>query len=155
LASTNHFDFLTDETGSVRWIIFNVLNINHDNGGQNGYCQIDINKVWAQAYAFLKDGFKCELTHDEINQTELLNRRFIRVTPEMELITKYFKSSPKDSIQSFFHTSTTLEKNLREKGYKTTHIQLGRALKMLGFQQEQKYNNQLRYQEKGYWLQEI
>lgn len=155
VASTNHFDFLTDETGSVRWIIFNVVNINHDNGGQNGYCQVDINKVWAQAYTLLKDGFKCELSHDDINQTELLNRRFIRVTSEMELITKYFKGSQKGSLEGYFHTPTTLEKNLREKGFKVTHIQLGRALKMLGFQQEQKYNTQLRYQEKGYWLREV
>jgi predicted P-loop ATPase len=154
VASTNHFDFLTDETGSVRWIIFNVLNINHDNGGKNGYCQIDINKVWAQAYALLKDGFKSELTHDEINQTELLNRRFIRVTSEMELIAKHFRSAESTSLAAYFHTATTLEKNLRERGYKVTHIQVGRALKMLGFQQSQKYNSQLRYQEKGYWLQE-
>jgi predicted P-loop ATPase len=155
VASTNQYEFLTDETGSVRWIIFNVLNINHDNGGKNGYCQMDINKVWAQAYTLLKEGYKCELTHDEISQTELLNRRFIRVTAEMELITRYFKSSPKDSVQSYFHTPTTLEKNFREKGFKVTHIQLGKALKMLGFQQEQKYNVELRYQERGYYLQEI
>jgi predicted P-loop ATPase len=155
VASTNQYEFLTDETGSVRWIIFNVLNIKHDNGGKNGYCQMDINKVWAQAYTLLKEGYKCELTHDEISQTELLNRRFIRVTAEMELITRYFKSSPKDSIQSYFHTPTTLERNLRDKGFKVTHIQLGKALKMLGFQQEQKYNVELRYQERGYYLQEI
>ncbi|MEI7584428.1 VapE domain-containing protein [Runella sp.] len=155
VASTNQYEFLTDETGSVRWIIFNVLNINHDNGGKNGYCQMDINKVWAQAYTLLREGYKCELTHDEISQTELLNRRFIRVTAEMELITRYFKSSPKDSVQSYFHTPTTLEKNFREKGFKVTHIQLGKALKMLGFQQEQKYNVELRYQERGYYLQEI
>jgi predicted P-loop ATPase len=155
VASTNQYEFLTDDTGSVRWIIFNVLNINHDNGGKNGYCQMDINKVWAQAYTLLREGYKCELTHDEISQTELLNRRFIRVTAEMELITRYFKSSPKDSVQSYFHTPTTLEKNFREKGFKVTHIQLGKALKMLGFQQEQKYNVELRYQERGYYLQEI
>ena len=131
------------------------MNINHDNGGKNGYCQMDINKVWAQAYTLLREGYKCELTHDEISQTELLNRRFIRVTAEMELITRYFKSSPKDSVQSYFHTPTTLEKNFREKGFKVTHIQLGKALKMLGFQQEQKYNVELRYQERGYYLQEI
>ncbi|MCP1384049.1 virulence-associated E family protein [Runella salmonicolor] len=154
VASTNHFDFLTDETGSVRWIIFNVLKINHDNGGKDGYSQIDINRVWAQAYALLKDGFKGELSYDEINQMELLNRRFMRVTAEMELIAKHFKSAESTSIDASFYTATTLEKNLRERGYKVTHIQIGRALKMLGFQQTQKYNSQLKYQDKGYWLQE-
>ena len=151
VASTNHHEFLTDETGSVRWIIFNVLNINHDNGGPNGYSQIDINKIWAQAFALWKEGFKCELTYDEINQTELLNRRFMRITAEMELISKHYKGASNTTLGAYFHTATTLEKSLREKGYKVTHIQIGRALKMLGFQQSQKYNNQLRYQEKGYW----
>jgi len=155
LASTNNCEFLTDETGSVRWVVFNVVSINHDNGGKNGYCQIDINEVWAQSYALFKEGFKRELTHDEINQTELSNRRFMRITAEMELITRYFQSCPKDSLEAYFHTATTLEKNLREKGFRVTHIQIGKALKMLGFQQEQKYNSQLRYQEKGYYLREI
>jgi hypothetical protein len=78
----------------------------------------------------------------------------MRVTSEMELIAKHFRSAESTGLAAYFHTATTLEKNLRERGYKVTHIQVGRALKMLGFQQSQKYNSQLRYQEKGYWLRE-
>ena len=43
--STNRSDFLTDETGSVRWIIFEVLEIDF-----NYSKEININQVWAQAY---------------------------------------------------------------------------------------------------------
>lgn len=46
VGSTNKTDFLTDESGSVRWIIFEVIekiNFNYSS-------EIDIDKVWAQAY---------------------------------------------------------------------------------------------------------
>lgn len=156
VASTNNPEFLTDETGSVRWVIFNVLKIHHHDGNPEGYSnQVNIDDVWAQAYTLYQDGISGELTADEINQTELLNRRFMRVTAEMELIAKHFKQAISTDGDSVFHTATTLEKYFREKGYKTTHIQIGRGLKMLGFQHSQKYNSELRYQERGYWCREI
>lgn len=37
--STNNAEFLTDETGNVRWLVFEIQGINHDNGGTNGYEQ--------------------------------------------------------------------------------------------------------------------
>jgi predicted P-loop ATPase len=156
VASTNHYEFLTDETGSVRWIVFEILHINHDNGGPNGYSQIDINKVWAQAYALLKEGFRCELSKDDINQTELLNRRFIRVTSEMQLITKYFKSSSKDDPESKFYQAVDLKAFFRDKGYGNVHeIPIGHALGRLGWERDQKYLTQYNAQRKGYYLREI
>ncbi|MCW3170306.1 virulence-associated E family protein [Chryseobacterium sp. 09-1422] len=46
VGSTNKTDFLTDDLGSVRWIIFEVIekiNFNYSS-------EINIDKVWAQAY---------------------------------------------------------------------------------------------------------
>ncbi len=154
VASTNHFDFLTDSTGSVRWIIFNVLSINHDNGQEFGYSKnVDIDSVWSQAYSLLKHGFTCELTRDEINQNEILNRRFLRVTTEMELIVANFEKGEKGQEKAVFYTPAGIEKRLREKGSsKVLPTQIGAALKMLGFQQTSIWNSKLRYSEKGYFL---
>lgn len=154
VASTNHFDFLTDSTGSVRWIIFNVLNINHDNGQENGYSKkVDIDKVWAQAYTLLNEGFKCELNRDEISQNEILNRRFLRITTEMELIAIHFQKAQKGQSGADFYTPAKIEKTLREMGYpKLLNTQIGAALKMLGFPQTSNWNSALRYSEKGYFL---
>lgn len=156
VASTNNSEFLTDETGSVRWIIFNVLNIKHDNGGESGYCQIDINNVWAQAYTLLKDGFKAELSHDDINQTELINRMYMRITSEMKLVTKYFRSVDKTEPEAKFYTSVDVKEHLRAKGHGNIHeVQVGRALSSLKWKQEQKYLKEYSSQRKGYYLQEI
>ena len=45
VGSTNRTDFLTDETGSIRWLILRciLLILNYSK-------EIDMDKVWAQAY---------------------------------------------------------------------------------------------------------
>lgn len=45
VGSTNKIDLLSDESGSVRWLIFEVLNINFKYKNE-----INIDNVWAQAY---------------------------------------------------------------------------------------------------------
>lgn len=153
VASTNNPEFLTDETGSVRWVIFTVLNINHDNGGPNGYCQIDINKVWAQAYTLLKDGFKAELSPDDISQTELINRIYMRITSEMKLVATFFKNVDKTNPDAKFYTSVDVKEYLRTKGHSNIHeVQIGKALSSLKWIQEQRYIKEYGSQRKGYYL---
>lgn len=154
VATTNSREFLTDATGSVRWIIFNVLSIRHDSGGQNGYSKnIDIDCVWSQAYALLKEGYKCELTRDDISQNELINRRYMRITTEMEVIASNFTKAEKGQEGADFYTPSDIERELRGKGFsKLLATQIGAALKMLGFHQSTKWDNELRYSEKGYYL---
>ena len=76
--STNRSDFLTDETGSVRWIIFEVLEIDF------GYSKkININQVWAQAYhnAFERKNYNPELTAEDLVENEKRNEKFSLLTP--------------------------------------------------------------------------
>ena len=155
VATTNKHDFLSDETGSVRWVIFEVSSINHDNGGASGYAQIDIDRVWAQAYALFMRDFKGDLTPDDISQNEILNRRFMRVSAEMEVIAKHFVPGDKNDPNSHFQTASTIEKRLRDNGYgKLSVYQIGHAMKMLGFQGLSKWNAKLKYSEKGYFVSE-
>jgi len=57
VGSSNMDEFLTDETGSVRWLCFRINSINWDYRAQ-----IDINRVWAHAYALAQDkSFESEL----------------------------------------------------------------------------------------------
>ena len=117
VASTNQFEFLTDETGNVRWLPFVVKGINHDAGGQKEYAAvIEINRVWAQAQTLLNDPtFNCNMTPDEINRQELLNRRFLRTTNEMEVIGKYYKASVKGDSEAIFCQASDIEEYLRTK----------------------------------------
>lgn len=155
VASTNQFEFLTDETGNVRWLPFVVKNINHDGGGPKGYAAvIDIDRVWAQAQTLLNDpAFNCNMTPDEISQQELLNRRFLRTTTEMEVIGKYYLSGEKGDIESTFNTASDIEEYLRGKVSLRLHrTQIGKAMQVMGFSQETNYNPKKGYSEKGYFL---
>ena len=95
-AGTNKSEFLTDETGNVRWLTMEIESIQHDNGGAKGYNQnVDINRVWAQAYVLLQSGFVYQLTPDDIKKSEANNQRFSRTSYEEELIMQRFTPSVK------------------------------------------------------------
>jgi predicted P-loop ATPase len=129
--STNNAEFLTDETGNVRWLIFEIEGINHDEGGQNGYHSVDINMVWSQAYAMLKQGFRCQLTREEIEQSEQRNSRNHLQRPiECDLILKYFDFS---EDKADFQTTADIVIWLQERSLSRniTTKTVGRALTIL------------------------
>ncbi|AKD56980.1 VapE domain-containing protein [Spirosoma radiotolerans] len=155
VASTNQNEFLTDETGNVRWLPFVVKSINHDAGGPKGYAAvIKIDRVWAQAHTLLNDpAFECNMTPAEINQQELLNRRFLRTTTEMEVIGKYYIPGEKGDIESIFNTASDIEEYLRGKVSLRLHrTQIGKAMQVMGFRQQTNYNPKKNYSEKGYFV---
>jgi predicted P-loop ATPase len=155
IASTNNDDILTDETGNVRWVIFKIDGINHDNGGQNGYNQIDINLVWSQAYALYKSGFTFQLTKEELEYSEKNNNQNYRKTfSEYELLQNAFEPAKKDQEgAAFMHTTDikeALEGGLNSRKLNLTY--LGKALRMLGFETVSKYNEKRKISIKGYWV---
>lgn len=154
VASTNQFEFLTDETGNVRWLPFIVKSINHDNGGPNGYESIDINRVWAQAYYLFNDPeFKAEMLPSEIIHQEALNRRFFRSTNEMEVVEKHFSVGSKGELSVEFFTISEIGQYLKSRYPGTLHRHyISRALKMMGHQQSSNYDPSKGHSIKGYFL---
>jgi len=69
VGSTNNIEFLSDETGSVRWLCFEIDSIDW-----NYSKEIDMDQVWAEAYFLFKSGFNSDLTKDEILESEERNR---------------------------------------------------------------------------------
>ena len=135
IGSTNKAEFLTDETGSVRWLCFEVLEIDW-----NYKTLIDINKVWAQAYSLFKDGFKYNLSFEDIKTNDQANRIFQKSTPEMELIIQKYELGTALNHDKFI-TPFELACNLQNElvtNYKFTSENVGRALVHLGFERVQK-----------------
>ena len=123
IGSTNMVDFLTDETGSVRWIIFDVIGrINFSYSKP-----VAIDKVWAQAYylAYYDKNFEPELTPQDIIDNEIRNERYTSLTIEQEIILKYFEKS--DDLD-YFNTSTDVLTKLLPLGLKLNREKIGRAL---------------------------
>lgn len=130
IGSTNQNEFLTDETGSVRWLCFEIESINWDYK-----TSIDINNVYAQAYYLFKSGtFNYNLTGDEVKENEKRNKEFQVLTIERELLEKYIGNG---TIVNEFMTPTDIMQvinNATNNQFRINHVQIGKALKMLGYE---------------------
>jgi len=150
IGSTNNVEFLSDETGSVRWQCFELTDkINFDYNKQ-----IDINRVWSQAYHLFKSGFKYELTPQEIQENETANNKHRIVTQEQELIEASFEIGSKDDKISLFKTSTQIQLYLSEKypAIRINSVSIGKALKMLKFLKESHKPDKYEQSIGGYWV---
>jgi len=159
--TTNKTDFLIDETGSQRWIIFEIKNINHDNGGKNGYTSVKIDNVWSQVYALVKSGYKYEVDRAEMEASEVYNRRYQKTSLEMELVEKFFAPSSKaefmqtkdgsivpmqaSEIMMYIDKQYAKPLNLNEE-------KIGRALAWHKFEREQYYIASKKSQRYGYFV---
>lgn len=123
VGSTNMIDFLTDETGSVRWIIFDVIGKIDFNYSK----EINMDDVWAQAYylAYYDKTFDPELTHQDIIENEKRNEKYASLSMEQELVLKFFEQT--DDINYFF-TATEVISLLIPLGLKLSREKIGRAL---------------------------
>lgn len=155
--STNNAEMLTDETGNVRWLIFEIAGIQHDNGGPNGYMALDINRVWSQVNALLKSGFDFQVSREEMEISEKINRRkYFRTTQEMDLIEEYLEPSTKDDPEADFLNATSILLYLTcatENRLRINPNSVGKALSFLNFSQtDHRIDGKPR---KGYWVKKL
>jgi predicted P-loop ATPase len=121
--------FLNDETGSVRWLCFELKG-KIDFGYSK---QVDIHKVWSQAYhlAYCDPAFEPELSITDIQENEERNKKYTKLTTEEELVSKYFEKS--NDMEDFVTASDVLVK-LSSLNLRLNQINLGRALSGFNFQ---------------------
>ncbi|WP_392436812.1 VapE domain-containing protein [Cruoricaptor ignavus] len=129
LGSTNKYDFLTDETGSVRWIVFEIKDIDF------GYSKaINIDKVWSQVYynTYKRQDFKEEFSQNDILENELRNERYFNISPEQEVIIKHFEKSTE--LKDFLTASDIVFAMNHALGTQLNHIKVGKALTKLKYE---------------------
>ena len=129
IGSTNRATFLNDETGSVRWLCFeldNTINFSYSR-------EIDIDKVWSQAYylAYIDENFYPELTLKDIAENEERNKNYRETTMEEELLCKYYSPS---SDPADFKTASDLVIQLSCINPRLNMYSMGRALKSVGYE---------------------
>lgn len=127
--STNRTEFLTDETGSVRWLVFEVKSIDF-----NYSKEVTIDKIWAQAYynAYKRKDFNPELTFEDIQENEKRNERFSQMTMEQEIILAHFEKS--NSNKDFLTATDIVLAMQNALNIKLNNIKVGRALTKLKFE---------------------
>ena len=150
--STNNNVFLNDETGSVRWLCFEIESIDF------GYSEnIDIDQVWAQAYYLYQNGYKYDLNSVEIQENEQRNEQFQHLTQEYELIQKSYLPGTANNFYNFF-TATDILQELTERYSLRSHLspeKIGKALSKLGFQKTIQRRENQTHPIYGYYIQKL
>ena len=129
IGSTNMSTFLNDETGSVRWLCFELtapIKFSYKT-------EVDIDKVWAHAFALSKSNFDCELSFKDVQDNEKRNSKYTTLSVEHEIISKYFKI-PENPLKQQFMTSSDIMHYLSIKYQRLNHVSIGKAMISLGFE---------------------
>jgi predicted P-loop ATPase len=130
IGSTNESTFLTDTTGSVRWLCFEIIKIIFD------YEKIGIDNVWSQAYSLYQSGFKFQLTADEISDNENRNQQFQQNSMEYDYVQKFLTPGSEFEDDKFRTTAEIKDYILFMTDRKAdirSNEKLGRVLIQLGF----------------------
>jgi len=132
-ATVNGDDFLTDATGSRRFLSFRIENCNIDK-----LQKVDLSKAYSEAYQLYLSGFRYWFNDDEIKEIDERNSEFTTTTIEQELIEKFYDiSNPK---RDFYSAG---EINLYIESYTKDFIstkRIGEAMAKLGIRKVSNYS---------------
>lgn len=146
-ASTNQKEFLHDEE-NTRWLVFDVQSIDWS------YKQdIDINKVWAQAWQLYNNGFDYELDCEDRAIREHLNEEYRYRRAEEELLPRFFRPAEPGQGQFMSATEIAIALNKHSPALKINSNNIGKTIAAVyGVQSCQcKINGK---NTRGYWLHE-
>ena len=136
VASVNGNDFLTDPTGSRRFLPFEVLSIDIEKAKR-----ISMDNVYAEAKALLKSGFRYWFDDEEIAELYRESEDFQVQTAEMELLLRCFEKPAEDENYSLM-TTTEILTYLGIYTYQPLVAKrMGEALKKVGYIKMNKRRN--------------
>ncbi len=91
--SINFDDFLTDPTGSRRWLPFSIYNIDVNE-------ELNIDYLYAQALSLYKNNYQTWFDQSEIAELEKHNDQFRKLSPEEELLLIHFRKPTKEEKEN-------------------------------------------------------
>ena len=136
VASVNGNDFLTDPTGSRRFLPFEVLSIDIQRAKA-----ISVDNVYAEAKALLKSGFRYWFDDDEIAELYRESEDFQVQTAEMELLLRCFEKPTEDESYSLMTTTEILTYLGVYTHQPLVAKRMGEALKKAGYIKVSKRRN--------------
>ena len=136
VASVNGNDFLTDPTGSRRFLPFEVLSIDIEKAKR-----ISMDNVYAEAKALLKSGFRYWFDDEETAELYRESEDFQVQTAEMELLLRCFEKSTEDESYSLMTTTEILTYLGIYTHQPLVTKRMGEALKKAGYIKVSKRRN--------------
>ena len=136
VASVNGNDFLTDPTGSRRFLPFEILSIDVEKAKR-----ISMDNVYAEAKALLKSGFRYWFDDEEIAELYRESEDFQVQTAEMELLLRCFEKPTEDESYSLMTTTEILTYLGIYTHQPLVAKRMGEALKKAGYIKVSKRRN--------------
>ena len=136
VASVNGNDFLTDPTGSRRFLPFEVLSIDIERAKASS-----MDNVYAEAKALLNMGFRYWFDDDEIVELYRESEDFQVQTAEMELLLRCFEKPTEDESYSLMTTTEILTYLGIYTHQPLVAKRMGEALKKAGYIKVSKRRN--------------
>ena len=134
VASVNGNDFLTDPTGSRRFLPFEVLAIDIERAKE-----ISMDAVYTEAKALLNAGFRYWFNDEEITELYKESEDFQVQTAEMELLLRFFEKPTEDNPHCTYMTTTEILAYLGVYTHQPLTLKrMGEALKRAGFEKVSK-----------------
>lgn len=126
--------FLTDTTGSRRFLCFEVLAIDYQH-------QVNLNEVYSQAKALWNQGFQYWFDPDDIRMIHRYNERFLLSSPEEELLLAHFAPITLTRAKRLLYASQIVSEVSQDSSCSLglnpgTVIRMGLALKKHGFEKK-------------------
>ena len=125
----NNVQFLSDPTGTRRWLPFEVNSIESPMASP-----FDYEGIYSQAYTLYRQGFRYWFDKDEILRLSQHNQQFETARSEQELIDEYFRQPVGVEGGEYLPASVILQliggTNMKE----LNATKLGRALTAMGFE---------------------
>lgn len=151
VASVNGNDFLTDPSGSRRFLPFEVKGIDIDKA-----LSVNMDDVYTEAMSLYKLGYRYWFNNEEIDELHQYSQAFHVQTPEYELLVRAFVQPEVNDKEKYFMTTTEVITYLER--WTNTHLrskQMGDALSKLGFARVSKYLPEVQRSVYGYLLKKI
>ena len=127
-ATGNNLQFLTDGTGTRRWLVFEVEGIDNP-----WTADIDHDGVYAQVKALIDSGFKYWFDGDEIEGINRQNLEFETPDSARELVVTHFRRPQANELCAYL-TSTQIAARFAPQ-LRVTPVAVGKVMRELEYQQ--------------------
>lgn len=134
--SVNNKEFLSDTTGSRRFLCFEVTSIDYQH-------QIPLEGVYTQAKQLLIDGFKYWFDQLEIEEINQNNEQYRSMSVEEELLLTWFEACESEEGDLFLSTTELagwMAEKVKMNVTDATKQKLGKALRAHKFQRIKRHN---------------
>ena len=123
----NNVQFLSDVTGTRRWLPFEIESIESPLS-----TPFDYDSIYSQAYTLYKQGFQYWFEKAEIQRLQRHNEAYTTSNDEEDLVAEYFRQ-PRGAETGEFMRTGVAKQLLCSPGMNLSTVALGRAFSHLGF----------------------